>query len=98
MMAFIGGLHKGILLGFGGGVNDFVAGLNGLTGVSKGVGLTGGSLLEVPNIVRHPYEKDPKSDPNLENYPCVPPYTLCPQPYKLETSSAKLESLPGPPS
>ena len=24
-----------------------------------------------PNIVRHPYKKDPKRDPNLENYPYV---------------------------
>ena len=25
----------------------------------------------VPNIVRHPYKKDPKRDPNVENYPCA---------------------------
>ena len=29
---------------------------------------------EVPNIVRHPYKKDPKRDPSSENYPCV---TVC---------------------
>ena len=24
---------------------------------------------QVPNIVRHPYKKDPERDPNSENYP-----------------------------
>ena len=28
-----------------------------------------GSLFQVPKIVRHSYEQDPKRDPNLENYP-----------------------------
>ena len=27
--------------------------------------------LYVPNIVRHPYKKDPKRDPNLDNYPFI---------------------------
>ena len=26
-------------------------------------------LFSVPNILRHPYKKDPKRDPNFENYP-----------------------------
>ena len=25
----------------------------------------------VPDLARHPYEKDPERDPNLENYPVV---------------------------
>ena len=32
---------------------------------------TVGSLFLAPNIVRHPYNKGPKRDPNLENYPCA---------------------------
>ena len=47
-------------------------------GLDMKVGLGGYEILgsspkqgpfQVPNIVGHPYNKDPKRDPNLENYP-----------------------------
>ena len=28
-----------------------------------------GPFSKVPNMVRHPYKKDPKGDPSLENFP-----------------------------
>ena len=31
-------------------------------------------------VVRHPYKKDPKRDPNLENYPYPKPKTSCKPP------------------
>ena len=31
----------------------------------------------VPNLVRHPYKKDPERDIKLENYPCVGPVHFC---------------------
>ena len=43
------------------------------TGLGFRVWGLGSSLYQgpfaVPNIVRHPYNKDPKGDPNLENHP-----------------------------
>ena len=38
-----------------------------------------------PNIVRHPYKKDPKMDPNLESYPYLISYytVLLPRPRPL---------------
>ena len=30
---------------------------------------------QVPNMIRHPYKKDPQRDPTLENYPCNPMLT-----------------------
>ena len=34
-----------------------------------GISLKYCPVLGPPNIVRHPYNRDPKRDPNLENYP-----------------------------
>ena len=34
-----------------------------------GSSLNSGPFFGIPIIVRHPYKKDPKRDPTLENYP-----------------------------
>ena len=40
-----------------------------------------GSVFYVPNIVRHPYKKDPQRDPNLENHlaRCRPTFIHSPE-------------------